>query len=126
MLELLDANLKKEYGAIDKNDLARAADKLQKNISNISLMSYQADTSPFVPPINKVQFLCDENFSIAYSGQHRFSPLISKLKINSSAVQITPGDIRKFETEDRILEIMYLEFKKKMKGPVLKYECRNQ
>ncbi|MCU7814083.1 MAG: hypothetical protein KZQ89_01735 [Candidatus Thiodiazotropha sp. (ex Lucinoma kastoroae)] len=65
LVELIEANLNKDSAAMDKSEFVKTADALEKRITDLSMLSYQADSSPFVPPINKVQFLCGEDFTLA-------------------------------------------------------------
>ena len=51
-----------------KTRLENAEKGVRKVLNNISLVSYKAKDSPFVPPINKVQLLRDGNFSFTYRG----------------------------------------------------------
>jgi hypothetical protein len=119
--QLIDSKLQKE--PIKPERYQDTAEHLQQNIQQLSLVSYRADTSPFVPPKNKAQFLCGEAFTMAYSGQHNKNSLTASLKINSNSYLIKPGDIQVFNTEVNFLEITYLEYKKELDGPILKYVC---
>jgi hypothetical protein len=123
LVELIETNLNENSVSIGRNELAAAAGKLEKKLSEFSLISYHANASPFVPPLNKVQFLCGESFTLAYIGQLQYDPLKSNLKINSNSVIMSPGDIQKYTVDNNRLTITLLEYKKELKGPLLKYEC---
>jgi hypothetical protein len=115
-----------EQGRGDSEMLEKTAYTLQKSIQALSLQAYRADVSPFVPPLNKAQMICGEAFTLVYIGQDESHYLHAKLKINSNVSFMSPGDINQFMTDDEELEITYLEYKKNLKGPFLKYECRNR
>jgi hypothetical protein len=125
LVELIDTNINDDSASIDNKELVAAADKLEKKLSDYSLISYRADASPFVPPLNKVQLLCGERFTLAYTGQDRSSALVSRLKVNSMRVSLTPGDIKEFKSDNQKLTMTVLEYKKELKGPIIKYECEN-
>jgi hypothetical protein len=124
LLELIESNLNENSASVDNNELVAAAGKFEKTLSEFSLKSYQAGASPFVPPLNKVQFLCGEVFTLAYTGQHFRNTLTSNLKVNSNNISMTPGDIKEFKQDNQVLTITDLEYKKELKGPLLKYECK--
>ncbi|MEJ2619501.1 MAG: hypothetical protein P8163_04420 [Candidatus Thiodiazotropha sp.] len=122
--QLIASKLKS--GTVDQRNIEKTADSLQKTIQQLSLQSYRSDTSPFVPPLNKAQLICGEAFTLVYLGQDQFQHLLTKLKINSNIAYLSPGDINQYKTAEKELEISYLEYKKDLKGPFLKYECRNR
>jgi hypothetical protein len=37
---------------------------------------------------------------------------------------MTPGDIKEFNKDNQVLTITNLEYKKALKGPLIKYECK--
>ena len=121
---LIDSNLGAD--SVNREEIQGAAEDLQKNITRLSLLSYQAEVSPFVPPMNKAQFLCHEVFTLAYSGQSNQDRLEAYLKINSRRESMRPGDIRSIRSDDKTLQLTYLEYRKEMNGPVLKYECKDR
>lgn len=123
LMVLIEGNLNENASSVSNGEIVAAAGKLEKQLSDFSLKSYQAEVSPFVPPLNKVQFLCGESFTLAYLGQDRYSPLKSILKINSNRATLTPGDIREYEQNNQLLTMTLLEYKKELNGPLLKYEC---
>jgi hypothetical protein len=123
LVELIETNLKEDSAPVGNSELVAAADKLEKRLSDFSLKSYQADASPFVPPLNKVQFLCGEEFALTYLGQVNYDPLTSRLKVNKNSVTISPGDIIEYNEDNQKVTITLLEYKKELKGPLLKYEC---
>jgi hypothetical protein len=125
LMELIETNLNKGSVPVSSNELQAAAGRLERKLSDFSLIPYQAQASPFVPPKDKVQFLCGESFSLAYLGQNSRSPLISRLKVNSNTATLSPGDIREFKHDDQRLTMTVLEYKKELNGPILKYECEN-
>jgi hypothetical protein len=124
LLELVIATLNQKASDSEKNKIEKVTDKIRGNLSTISLVSYKASQSPFVPPINKVQFLCGDRFLLTYMGQYgAINSLRSQIKVNGSPVPIDPGDIKDFDSDQGRLVVTYLEYRKDMKGPVLKYEC---
>ncbi|MEW7987965.1 MAG: hypothetical protein AB2805_15235 [Candidatus Thiodiazotropha sp.] len=125
LVDLIASNINKDSAAIDKMAFVTAAGTLEKKLSDFSTISYQAAASPFVPPMNRVRFLCGEDFALTYTGQAGHSPLTSRLKINSKHISLSPGDIREFNTNDQRLIVTVLEYTKELKGPVLKYECES-
>ncbi len=122
--QLIDSNLRE--GKLEPEVVEKTAVSLQKNLQQLSLQSYRADISPFVPPLNKAQFLCDDAFTLAYTGQDGHQQLQAWLKINSKSTSLRPGDIKRYKTDDKMLEITYLEYKRDLKGPFLKYECQDR
>jgi hypothetical protein len=118
--------LKLKSGTVEQDRIEKTAHSLQKSIQKLSLQSYRSDTSPFVPPLNKAQLICGEAFTLVYMGQDQFQHLHTKLKINSNVAYLSPGDINQYKTAEKELVISYLEYKKDLKGPFLKYECRNR
>jgi hypothetical protein len=122
--QLIASKLKS--GKVEQQRIEETALNLQKSIQKLSLNSYRPDTSPFVPPLNKAQLICGEAFTLVYLGQDQHQYLHSKLKINSNIAYLSPGDINQYKTAEKELEIAYLEYKKDLKGPFLKYECRNR
>jgi hypothetical protein len=88
LAELIEINLNENSASLGNNELVAAAGKLEKKLSEFSLKSYQADASPFVPPLNKVQFLCGEVFTLAYTGQNSRNTLTSTLKVNSNGIRM--------------------------------------
>jgi hypothetical protein len=123
LVDLIETNINKDSASIGTKELVAAAGTLEKRLSDLSIISYRADASPFVPPLNKVQFLCGERFTLAYTGQDRHSTLASRLKVNSVRVTLSPGDIKEFKSENQTLTMTALEYKKELKGPIIKYEC---
>jgi hypothetical protein len=79
LVELIETNINKDSVSIGNKELVAAAGKFEKKLSDFSLLSYQADTSPFVPPLNKVQLLCGDRFTFAYTGQEGYSSLASSV-----------------------------------------------
>ncbi|MEW8626075.1 MAG: hypothetical protein AB2551_10005 [Candidatus Thiodiazotropha sp.] len=122
--QLIDSNLRE--GKLEPEVVEKTAVSLQKNLQQLSLQSYRADISPFVPPLNKAQFLCSDAFTLAYMGQDSYQQLHAKLKINSNVTYLRPGDINQYKADDKMLEITYLEYKRDLKGPFLKYECHDR
>jgi hypothetical protein len=122
--QLIASKLKS--GTVEPDSIEKTALSLQQGIQKLSLQSYRSDTSPFVPPLNKAQLICGEAFTLVYMGQDQHQHLHTKLKINSNIAYLSPGDINQYKTAEKELEISYLEYKKDLKGPFLKYECRNR
>ncbi|MCG7985537.1 MAG: hypothetical protein JAY90_22725 [Candidatus Thiodiazotropha lotti] len=121
LAQLIDARL--ETGKLEQEIVESTALNLQKSLQKLALNNYRADTSPFVPPRDKAQFICGEAFTLVYLGQDQAHQLHAKLKINSNVAYLSPGDINQYKTADKKLEIAYLEYKREWQGPLLKYVC---
>ncbi|MCG7900471.1 MAG: hypothetical protein JAY85_18675 [Candidatus Thiodiazotropha weberae] len=76
----------------------------KKDLQKLVLYNYRADTSPFVPPQDKVQFICRQAFTLVYLGQDQAHQLHAKLKINSNPAYLSPGDINQYKTGEQMLE----------------------
>ncbi|MCB1776432.1 MAG: hypothetical protein KDI50_03245 [Candidatus Competibacteraceae bacterium] len=111
--------------------------KIKKGLLNISLAAYLQDKSPFLPEEKRVYYLCGEDFSLTYNGTYRISryphPIHPHLRVNGADFfPIVVGDEKYFQSEnkEKKLKITYLKYidekidKKELKGPHLRYECR--
>ena len=108
----------------DNQALKKASDDVTHALSQLSVLSYYADKSPFVPPLNTVQYLCGEEFALAYSSKFDQSLKIT-IKINGRTYYLTPGDLYLIKKNEFNLEITYLEYSKELDGPVINFKCNN-
>ncbi len=100
--------------------------QIMNRLSDISLLSYKVASSPFAPPINKTQLVCENTFKFAYHGQHnkKNDGIIYKVN-NVSSFWIDPGKILTFKADNKELEILYLEYSKEKESPIIHYECKS-
>lgn len=122
LLELITA-ISHKNAKDNKTNITALESKVTESLSKISLVSYKADASPFVPPLEMVQFLCEDRITFAYMGVRRSQNSSIRIKVNGSTSTIYPGDVKIYSSDSARLQLTYLEYKKEMKGPVLKYEC---
>ena len=108
----------------NKKQISEYTMDLKNNFKEISLVSYQADKSPFSPPKNKVQMLCKNKFTFAYTGKEGKDPVKTNFKINGRGTGwMSPGDINYHTSEGMNLTITYMEYSKQLNGPIIKYDC---
>ncbi len=124
--EVIDPLLKLIMAASEKNskndkEIDELTNEVVSKFSNISLVSYKADKSPFVPPKNVTQFLCEDKFVFALTSSLPGGR--TKFKLNGVGKGVYPGDVRTYKAEGAELHIIYLEYRKDLNGPLLKYEC---
>ena len=120
VLELVaatDSNTSKQNVKIDN-----AAQNIVDALSNLTIVSYLADEPPFVPPKEKVQYVCEQSFTLAYTHKYDDTSKIV-VKINGRSGNISPGDMKTYQQESTRLELTYLEYSKELSGPVLNYRC---
>ncbi len=125
---ILELAAAQQNGTLDKdNNVTQYENKLKANLKKITLMSYQAGKSPFIPPKKMTQFLCSDQFRFSYKGLYR--------KSNVEQIQYTVegmihvlgiGQPRKFHKDGKTLEIVYLSFSEEQDGPVLQYTCSSR
>ena len=98
-----------------------ASQNIVNALSNLTIVSYLAEDPPFVPPMEKVQYVCEQAFTLAYT--RKFDDSTIGVKINGRAANISPGDLKNYKQESARLELTYLEYSKELSGPVLNYRC---
>ncbi len=100
-------------------------DKIARKLAELSLLSYQVSSNPFVPPINKTQLMCDNGFSFSYRGHYNKGDEGIYFYVNNkSSSWQRPGDTYNLNEGGQTLKILYLEFDKNNKSPILHYECK--
>ena len=120
VLELVAAS---DVDATKQNEkLEKASEGIVDAFSNLSIVSYIAEEPPFVPPIEKVQYVCNQIFSLAFVKKYPETPKIL-VKINGRTYYISPGDVQIHKDENNRVEVTYLEYSKELNGPVLNYSC---
>ena len=101
-------------------------DRLVRKLADLSLFSYQVSSNPFTPPINKTQLMCDNVFKFSYRGNYvKNMEQIYFFVNNKNSGWQYPGDTYRTTEEGRGLDVLYLEFDKEKKSPILHYECSN-
>ena len=97
---------------------------ITKKLADLSLLDYQASSSPFTPPTNKAQLICNNTFKFAYRGMHdKKNDNIAYVVNNIRIVRFHPGDSKTFNSGNIQLELLYLEYDKEKDAPILHYEC---
>lgn len=100
-------------------------DKIVKKLTGLSLLSYQASSNPFLSSINRVQLMCGNVFKLAYRGLYSASQERIRLSVNNrTSGWLHPGDTYRAAESGQNLEVLYLEFNKDSKSPVLHYNCK--
>jgi hypothetical protein len=100
-------------------------DRVVKKLGELSLLSYQVSSSPFTPPINKAQLMCDNMFKLSYRGrrQKRTDCILFSVNNKNTSWQC-PGDTFRSIEGDQMLEILFLEYDTEKKSPVFHYKCK--
>ncbi|MES9942987.1 MAG: hypothetical protein ABW121_20795 [Candidatus Thiodiazotropha sp. 6PLUC7] len=94
----------------DNNDKYKNC--VAQKISDVTLLDYQAASYPFLPPINKTQLMCHNEYIFAYrEGQYKTNDKITYV-INNKSYNSYPGTSGSHEKDNEILEILYLEYDK--------------
>jgi hypothetical protein len=116
-IQLAEASTQKDNSAIK--------DKIVDDLTNLSLVSYTVESSPFIPPKNKVQLLCDGIFKFVYHGGYSKTNDTIGYTVNNAntAIVISPGVTRSYESGGEKLEILYLEYSESEAAPILHFEC---
>ncbi len=124
ILELATAQ---QNGTLDNdNGFTQYENKLKENLEKITLMSYQAGKSPFIPPEKMTQFLCGDQFRFSYKGLHNRSRSgVERIRYTVEGNNHMPsiGQPMIFYKDGKALEIVYLSFSEEKSGPVLQYTC---
>ncbi|MCF6257406.1 MAG: hypothetical protein L3J98_17675 [Gammaproteobacteria bacterium] len=108
----------------DDNSFTQYENKLKENLEKITLTSYQAGKSPFIPPKKMTQFLCGDQFRFSYKGLRNRSD-VEKIRytVEGNLYALGIGEPKKFHKDGKTLEIAYLSFSEEQDGPVLQYIC---
>ncbi|MEM9553682.1 MAG: hypothetical protein AAGC60_05435 [Acidobacteriota bacterium] len=111
--------------ADDSEALEQATNEVTEVLDR-SLLAYKASASPFVPPMNKVQFLCDDRFQLTYVRSYQRSSvfLVGLPDEIPSFRTMTPGAVEIVEFDRERLSLTLLEHREDLGGPLLKYTCR--
>jgi len=120
-VQLIEASATQDNNEIKNNIISK--------LSNIALIPYRVSSSPFIPPTNKTQLLCENEFNLIYHGKYTANrnDAIDYMVNNVAAHQdIFPGITRSYHKKTMTLYILYLEYDKEKKGPILHYECRKK
>ncbi len=109
----------------DEQTLVEARTNLTKTLTDGTLVSYKAERSPFVPPLDKVQLLCDGEFLLTYYLQTRKKSWfrVATPKESRGMWSSKPGELKSYESENSKLTLVILEYRDELKGPILRYSC---
>ncbi|MEO1084734.1 MAG: hypothetical protein AAFY88_10880 [Acidobacteriota bacterium] len=118
-------NLVVASSAKDQMAITEAKDSVRGILQGKSLVSYQADSSPFVPPLDKVQLLCDDEFLVTLSGlwERGASFRVATPQKSLGTRSLSPGEVVTIESKKSRLTLTVLEIPEDLKGPILSYSC---
>ena len=122
ILDKVDSNNSK---VPSNNKFEKYGSQRKEHVEKYSLASYQAGKSPFVPPKQKTQYFCNNNFRFSYKGMRNgIETILFLLEGKNHYIEI--GQPITFRSEEKLLEIVYLSYEKSLKGPILQYACRDK
>ncbi len=111
----------------DDNRFTQYENKLKENLEKITLTSYQARKSPFIPPKKMTQFLCGDQFRFSYKGLYNKND-VERIwyTVEGKMDAVGIGQPKEFHKVGKTLEIVYLSFSEEQDGPILQYTCSSR
>jgi hypothetical protein len=104
-----------------ESEIMAAAREFREKIAEVSLLSYEVDSSPFPLTLQKTITLCESSFSVAYQLDN--ADQSQRFLINGEIYSGVPGMVFKASNESQNLRMTYMEYRQTEKIAIMSYEC---